>query len=163
MKNTHYITSAAIIAAMYVVLTYISNIFGLASGIIQLRLSEALTILPLLTPTAIPGLAIGCFISNIITGCTYIDVVFGTIATLLAAIGTYYIGKLPIRHKEYLAPISPIIFNALIIPFVLLISMPTETYGFILLSIFIGEAISCTAPAIFLYKAIKKLLYRDIT
>ena len=67
-KSALFLTQAAMIAALYVVLTYIANLFGLASGVIQIRLSEMLCILPVFTPAAIPGLFIGCLLSNILTG-----------------------------------------------------------------------------------------------
>ena len=84
MKNTKtlYLTRGALIAALYVVLTEISAILGISSGVIQFRLSEMFAVLPLFTPAAIPGVFIGCFISNIITGGVIWDVVFGSIATL---------------------------------------------------------------------------------
>ena len=88
MKRTKTITQAAIIAALYVVLTFVANTLGLARGAIQIRLSEALTILPYFTPAAIPGLFVGCLISNILVGSVLWDVIFGSIATLLGAIGT---------------------------------------------------------------------------
>ena len=68
-NNTLYLTQASLIAALYVMLTIISNFAGLASGVIQLRLSEMLTILPVFTPAAIPGLAVGCAVANLATGC----------------------------------------------------------------------------------------------
>ena len=67
-KNTTLITRSALIAALYVALTYISNLLGLASGVIQVRFSEALTVLPAFTFASVPGLCIGCFVANLITG-----------------------------------------------------------------------------------------------
>ena len=84
----NYIITSAIIAACYVALTFISNLFGLAYGPIQLRISEVLTILPVFTSAAIPGLSIGCFISNF-ASFNILDIFFGTFATLAAAILTY--------------------------------------------------------------------------
>ena len=91
--DTNFITRAGLIAAMYVALTFVAQIFGLASGAIQFRLSEALTILPMFTSAAIPGLAVGCILANVLTGCAMWDVVFGSLATLLGAVGTYYLRK----------------------------------------------------------------------
>ena len=79
------LTQGAMIAALYVVLTFIANLAGLASGVIQVRLSEALTILPVFTAAAVPGLAIGCVLANLLTGCAIWDVVFGSLATLIGA------------------------------------------------------------------------------
>ena len=88
-KNVRYLTQAAMIAAIYVVLTFIANVLGLANGAIQIRFSESLCILPYFTSAAIPGLFIGCLISNILTGCALPDIVFGSIATLIGAYVTY--------------------------------------------------------------------------
>ena len=88
-KKVLFITQGAVIAAIYVVLTYLVNLLGLANGVIQVRLSEALTILPVFTPAAIPGVFIGCLISNLINGAVIWDVIFGSLATLVGAIGTY--------------------------------------------------------------------------
>lgn len=111
-SKTLMLTEASLIAALYVVLTLLSNIAGLASGVIQLRLSEMLTVLPLFTRSAVPGLTIGCVIANILTGCAPWDVVFGSLATFLGAVGTMYIGK----KKPLLALLCPIAANTLIIP-----------------------------------------------
>ena len=80
-KNIHFLTQAAMIAALYVVLTFIANAFGLANYAVQVRFSEALTILPIFTTAGIPGLFIGCIISNVLTGCALPDIIFGSIAT----------------------------------------------------------------------------------
>ena len=87
-KKVLLIVQAALIAAIYVVLTYFISAFNLASGAIQVRISEALTILPVFTPAAIPGLFIGCLLSNLLTGCMPLDVVFGSLATQIGACGT---------------------------------------------------------------------------
>ena len=88
-----YITQAAIIAALYVVLTFVSSLFGLSSGVIQVRISEALCFLPIYTSAAIPGLGIGCVLANLLTGALPLDVIFGSLATLSAAIVAYIIRK----------------------------------------------------------------------
>ena len=113
-KKVLFITQAAVIAAIYVVLTIFISAFNLASGAIQVRVSEALTVLPFFTPAAIPGLAIGCFLSNLITGAAVYDVVFGSLATLLGAVGTYLL-----RGHKFLCTLPPVIANMVIIPFVL--------------------------------------------
>lgn len=89
-KKVLFITQGAVIAAIYVVLTYIVSLLGLTNGVIQVRLSEALTILPVFTPAAIPGLVVGCVISNILTGAVIWDVIFGSLATLIGAVGTSF-------------------------------------------------------------------------
>ena len=113
-KNVSMITQGAIIAALYVVLTMIANAMGLANYAIQVRFSEALCILPFFTVAAIPGLTIGCMISNLLTGAMIWDVLFGSLATLIGAIGTYLLRK----HKV-LMTFPPVIANAVIVPMVL--------------------------------------------
>ncbi len=138
-KETAYITQAALIAALYTVLTIIAAGFDLASGAIQVRFSEALTIMPFFTPAAIPGLTLGCLLSNILTGCALPDIIFGTLATLIGALGSY-----ALRKNRFLCAIPPIVSNMLIIPFVL-------TYAYhipggiplFMLTVGLGELISC--------------------
>ena len=132
-------TQAAMIAAIYVVLTVFISAFNLASGAIQVRISEALTILPVFTPAAIPGLFLGCLISNLVTGCMPLDVVFGSLATLIGACGTY-----ALRKHKWLAPLPPIIANTIIVPFVLrYVYLAEGTIPFFMLTVGIGEVISC--------------------
>lgn len=151
-KKTKFLTQGALIAALYVVLTYITNLAGMASGAIQVRISEALCILPAFTAPAVPGLFIGCLAANLLTGAALWDVVFGSVATLLGAMGTRYFGK-----NKFLAPVFPIASNTLIIPFVLKLAYGVEQgYIFLALSIFIGEVISCGVLGIILYKALEK-------
>lgn len=153
-RNTLSLTRAALIAALYVILTFISQMFGLASGVIQIRLSETLTVLPLFYKEAIPGLWIGCIIANILTGCAPWDVVFGSLATLLGAIGTYYIG----RKKPILGPIFPIISNMVIVPLVLqAVYGVKESFIFLAVTVGIGEVICCGLLGWQLYKALKNV------
>ncbi|MBR6238829.1 MAG: QueT transporter family protein [Lachnospiraceae bacterium] len=149
-KKVLFITQAAVIAAIYVVLTVIAAGFDLASGMIQVRFSEALTVLPYFTPAAIPGLAIGCLISNIVTGCMLPDVIFGTLATLIGAVGSYFL-----RKNKILVTLPPVISNALIIPFIL-------TYAYKIpggiplqmLTVGAGEVISCVIIGSILLRAL---------
>ncbi len=151
-KSTRYLTQGAIIAALYIVLTFIANAFGLANGTIQVRFSEALTILPYFTPAAIPGLTIGCLLSNILTGCTIFDIVFGTLATLIGAIFTYLL-----RKYKFLAPIPPIVANVLIIPPVLKIAYgATDALPFLMFTVGLGEVISCGIFGMILLFALNK-------
>ena len=118
MKKTNLkrIVAAAVIAAAYAGLTYISAAFGIAYGPIQFRVSEALTILPLFTPVAIPGLTIGCFLANIMSY-NPIDLIFGTAATLIASLGTYCFRNIKIKRFPLLSFLCPILVNALIVGF----------------------------------------------
>ena len=144
-KSTRLITRAAIISAIYVVLTELSTLLGLSSGVIQVRFSEALTVLPVFTPAAIPGLFVGCIISNLLAGGALLVIVFGSLATLLGAVGTYLFA----RKSNYLAPIFPIAANTLIIPWVLKLVYAFEgTVAYFTLTVFIGELISCAALGI---------------
>lgn len=140
MKNkTRMLTEGAIIAAMYVALTFVSKIFGLDSGAIQIRISEALCIMPIFSQAAVPGLFIGCLIANILTGCAVWDVVFGAIATLIGAIGTRCFAK-----KRLAAMICPIISNTVIVPIVIKTVYNIEmAYPVVCLCVFVGEVISC--------------------
>lgn len=155
MKNRKKIVNiavSAIIAALYVVLTYLASALGLASFAVQVRFSEALTILPIFTPAAIPGLFIGCVLANILTGCAVWDVVLGSIATLLGALGTYFLRK----HK-LLATLPPIVANTIIVPPVLLYVYNLEgTYWFFALTVCLGEIISCGVLGSLLRKSLEK-------
>ena len=157
MKQTRFITQAAVIAALYVALTHLSNLAGLANGAIQLRLSEALTILPFFMPSAVVGVPLGCLIANITTGCVIWDVIFGTFASLLGAVFTYFIGKHRMKYSEYLAPVPPILANTLIIPFVLRFAdgVP-DALWYRCITLFIGEFLSCGVLGVLFYKLLKK-------
>lgn len=151
-KKALYITQGAVIAALYTVLTVFAGALGLANGAVQLRFSEALTILPFFTPAAIPGLFIGCVISNILTGAVIWDVIFGSIATLIGAIGTYYIG----RVSKWLTPIPPIAANTIIVPFVLVYAYGVpDGIGFLMLTVGAGEVLSCGILGLVLLKALE--------
>ena len=114
-KSTLFLTQAAVIAALYVALTYVSNALGLAYGAIQFRLSEILTVLPLFTPAAIPGLTIGCIIANITSPFGIVDILCGSIATLLAALCTRALRNIRFRDLPVLSVIPPVLFNMVII------------------------------------------------
>ena len=155
MKNSNVqkIAIGGVIAALYVVLTMVAAAFGLASGAIQVRLSEALTILPVLTPAAVPGLTVGCVLANIVTGCLPWDVVFGSLATLIGAVGTRLLRKNP-----YIAWIPPVVSNMVIVPIVL-----QKVYGvgdawwYLMLTVGAGEVISCGILGLLLYHSVKHI------
>ncbi len=145
------IVQAAMIAALYVVLTILANALGLANYAIQVRFSEALTILPYFTPAAVPGLFIGCLISNILTGCAIPDIIFGSLATLVGAIFTY-----KLRRHKWLAPIPPIVANMIVVPLVLLYAYGIRPLWFSFLTVTIGEVISCGVLGMLLLFALEK-------
>lgn len=154
MKNNKvlFIAQGAIIAALYVALTHISNMAGLASGAVQIRLSEALTILPVFTPAAVPGLFIGCLLSNLTTGCIPWDVAAGSFATLVGAIGTYLLRKYP-----YAGSVPPIVSNVIIVPFVLAYAYQFEgTIPYFMLTVGIGEIICCGILGTILMTALRR-------
>lgn len=151
-KKLLYLVHAAVIAALYVVLTYVANLLGLASGSIQIRFSEALTVLPFFTPAAIPGLFVGCLLANILTGCALPDIVFGSAATLIGAVFTYLLR----RKTKWLAPIPPIAANTLIIPFVLLYAYGIRPLWLSFVTVGAGEIISCGILGMLLLKMLQK-------
>ncbi len=163
-KKVLLLTQGAVIAALYTVLTVIAGSLNLASGVIQVRFSEALTILPAFTPAAIPGLYVGCIVSNILTGCHPLDVIFGSLATLLGAVFTYLLTHkradgnrqfIPGKKSMFLAPIPPIVANTLIVPFVLAFVYQFEgSIWFFMLTVGAGEIISCMVLGLALYNAL---------
>ena len=142
---------AAMIAALYVVLTMVFAPFSFRE--IQVRVSEALTILPVFTPAAVPGLFVGCLLANLLGGAAVPDIIFGSLATLIGAVFTW---KLRNKHP-FLAPVPPIVSNMLIIPFVL-----RYAYGvpmaipLMMLTVGFGEVLSCGVLGMLLYYALKK-------
>ena len=151
--KTLKLANAGMIAALYVVLTYIANLAGLASGAIQVRLSEALTILPVFTAAAVPGLTVGCVLANLLTGCAAWDVVFGSVATLLGAIGTRLL-----KNKPLLAWIPPVVSNAAIVPVILLkVYGVPDAWWFLVLTVGAGEVISCGLLGLLLYRGMSRV------
>ena len=146
-KRNPFITQAALIAALYVVLTLVSAAFGLDSKAIQFRLSEVLTV--------IPGLFIGCLLSNFICGAMLPDMIFGSLATLIGAVGTYFIGK----RVKWLSALPPIAANTVIVPLVLKYAYHLDgTVPFFALTVFIGEFVCCGILGTVLLYAIPKRL-----
>ena len=154
MKNQKalFLTQGAAIAALYVILTLLANALGLSSYVIQVRFSEALTILPFFTSAAIPGLFVGCILSNFLTGGLLLDVIFGSLATLLGALGTY-----TLRRHPRLAPLPPIISNVLIVPWVLAYVYHFEgSIPYFMLTVGLGEVISCGVLGTILLHVLQK-------
>ena len=150
-KSVLFMAQAAMIAAIYVVLTIVFAPFSF--GEVQVRIAEALTILPVFTPAAIPGLFIGCLIGNILGGALLPDIIFGSLATLIGALFTYLLRK----RSKFLAPLPPILANIVVVPFIL-----RYAYGvllpipFMMLTVGIGEIISCGVLGMIVYTALHK-------
>ena len=151
-KTLRTLTQGGAVAAAYVLLTLISALFGLDKGAVQLRLSEALTILPCFFPAAVPGLVVGCLLANIVTGAVLWDIVAGSLATLVGAIGTRLL-----RKNRWLACLSPIVANIVIITPVLMFAYGLPG-GFFLLGAGVGagEVLSCGVLGQVLYSALDK-------
>ncbi len=158
-RKIWYVCYAGLIAAIYVVLTLLSNALGLASGAIQVRVSEALCVLPLFTSAAVPGLTVGCLISNLLTGCLWQDILFGTLATLLGALGARLL-----RRFAWLVPLPTVLANTLVIPFVLAYAYGMEQgIGILMLSVGVGELLSaylCGVVLLYALQPHKNRLFR---
>lgn len=138
-KKVIFITQAGVIAALYVVLTAMIDAINLASGAIQFRVSEALCVLPFFTPAAVPGVILGCFLGNIAIGSALPDIIFGTLATAIAAVVS---GKL--KNHRFLVTLPPVVSNMLIIPFVLryAYNIP-DAIPFLMVTVGAGEVLAC--------------------
>lgn len=146
-NKTKYIVQAGIIAALYIVTTYISAALGLAYGSLQFRISEALTILPVFTPAAIPGLALGCFLSNLSSPLGAVDWIFGALATMIGALGTRSLRKFTFNEIPFLAPLAPVISNTVIIGLLLTLTTSEQSTSLLFLTfgtgIFLSEFVCC--------------------
>lgn len=154
-KKVLFLTHAAMIAAIYVVLTLVFRAISIRE--IQVRIAEALTILAAFTPAAIPGLFIGCIIGNIFAGSILPDIIFGSLATLIGAYCTYLLRK----QNKYFAPLPPIISNTIIVPLILRYAYGVNLpIAFMMLTVGIGEIISCGVLGMILYSALAKHRYK---
>ena len=151
-KKALFITQAAVIAALYVVLVVVFNYISF--GPIQFRVAEALTILPYFTPAAIPGLFIGCILANVIGGAVGWDIIFGSIATLIGAVFTYLLRK----KSKFLAPLPPVLANTIIVPWVLKYAYGAEEMvWFMAVTVGIGEILACYVLGMILLFALNKV------
>lgn len=154
--TTLYLTRGALIAALYVSLTYASSLFGLSSGAIQFRLSEMLCILPVFMPEAIVGLTLGCLIANLLTGAVVWDIIFGSLATLIGAVGARLLSKLPDKFL-WTATVPTVISNAVIVPFVLIYAYGApDAYPYLMLTVGLGEVVCAGILGSVLCYAFKK-------
>ena len=151
-NTTRALTQGAVIAALYVALTYLASMAGLSSGVIQVRLSEAMCILPIFLPAAVPGLAAGCLLANALTGAVVMDIILGPVATLAGALGTRLL-----RHHPRLAVLPPILANIIIVPWVLRYGygMP-DAIWYMMLTVGAGEIISVGLLGTGLYEALRR-------
>lgn len=165
-KRVHTLAYGAVIAALYAVLSYAAAAVNLAYGAVQFRFSEALTILPTFTPAAVPGLALGCFISNLASPLGIVDWIFGTAATLLSALGTRALAKVELNGIPWLAPLPPVLANAAVIGFEVaclsdagfsLSGFSWAAFGAGALSVGVGELVVCYALGLPLLLALKKI------
>lgn len=144
-KKVGFMMEAAVIAAIYVVLVVVFSSWSF--GPIQFRIAEALTVLPFFTPSAIPGLFVGCFLANFMGGAHIMDVIFGSVATLIGAVGTYWIGNVlckKMKGAQWFLSVPPILANTLIVPFVLRYAYGLEdAIWYMMITVGIGEIIVC--------------------
>lgn len=151
-KTVRFICHGAMIAASYTVLTLISAAFGLSGGVIQFRLSEALCILGVLTPAAMPGVALGCVISNLVTGGAVWDIVFGSAASLVGMLGV----RALLRHP-YISPLPYVAANVVVVPLVLRFVYAAEgTLPYFALTVGIGEVVCAWILGILLLTALRR-------
>ena len=149
--NTRTLVRAALIAALYTVLTLLLQ--PLSYGEVQIRFSEALTLLPILLPEAVPALAVGCLLANILGGCTIFDIVFGTLATLLAALCTR-----KLRDRIWLAALMPVLFNSVIVGAVVhYCYAPVFPLPLSMLSVAAGEAVACLVVGPLLIRVMQRI------
>lgn len=146
--TTKYMVQASIIAALYIVLTLINP---MSWGPIQCRISEALTILPIFFPQAIPGLFVGCIISNMIGGFGMVDIVVGSLTTLIAAILTY-----KFRKNRFVAMLFPVVLNGIAIGLMLHIIIPDTPLLYTMFTVAAGEALAVYPLGYLLIKALEK-------
>ncbi|MCR5040962.1 MAG: QueT transporter family protein [Clostridia bacterium] len=155
------LTRAAVIAALYAVLTYVASLFNLAYGPVQFRISEVLTILPIFTFDAVPGLAIGCFIGNLLSTVGWVDLLFGTAATLIAAVLTRRLRGVRIFGLPIPSALMPVISNAVIVGLELTLFLPgveASLAGFAVsfASVGLGELVICLALGLPFWALIEK-------
>ena len=150
-KKTLFLTEAAVIAAIYTVLVLAFQ--PISFGPIQFRIAEALTILPYFAPAAIHGVAIGCFLSAVLTGADILDMVFGSLTTLIAAILSYQL-----RRYKFLVPVPPIVANALIIPWILRYAYQIpDAIPYMMLTVGAGQVLAVGVLGIILLFALDKV------
>ncbi|MBE6584317.1 MAG: QueT transporter family protein [Ruminococcaceae bacterium] len=167
VQRVRFLCTAAIIAALYVALTYVSMFLGLDKNAIQIRFSEALCVLAFVTPAAVPGMTVGCLLANILTGCAPLDILLGPIATFIGAIGAYLIGKMRnVNVARWICTVPNIVSNTVIVTVVCFFcytapsAQTWEIVPFYAATVFIGEVISCGVIGTVLLRSSEKILCR---
>ncbi|MBQ9071295.1 MAG: QueT transporter family protein [Clostridia bacterium] len=151
---TRYIVRGALIAAIYATLSYVSA--PLQFLFFQFRISEALCILPIFIPEAVPGLFIGCIVANYLSGCVVWDILFGSLATLIGAIGARLLSKLP-KKLMFLSTLPTVFSNAIIVPFVIMYAYgSSDSYMFLFITVLVGELVTATVMGTLLYYQMDK-------
>ena len=149
MRDKSNILRAIMIAGMYLVVTVITAQFSFLD--IQLRITEALCILPMFTPIAIPGLFIGCLLANLCAGAPLADVIFGSLATLIGGVGTWMLRD----KKPYIAILPPIVANLVIVPLILKFAYHLEaSIPMMMLTVGLGEICACGVLGLLLYRVL---------
>lgn len=171
VNNVRFMVESAVIAALYTVLTFVAASMNLAYGPVQFRFSEAMTVLPAFTPAAIPGLTIGCFLSNLGSPLGIVDWFFGTLATLLAAIFTYLLRNVKWKGIPFLSVVPPVICNAVVIGVEIACLSDNGSFsmtGFSLIgfwsaaiSVGLGELVVCAALGFPLMIALHKIKFQE--
>ena len=160
-KKSYDVILAALIAALYVVLTYFSSIFGLAFSGIQLRISEVLTILPVFTPAAIPGLTIGCFISNLSSPYGLVDLIFGTAMTFICAVLTRLFRNIKIKEIPFFSFFPPVIVSAIFVATLTTLILPQDIimypYWMAFFITLVSQSIVCYGLGVPLFILIRKI------
>ena len=155
-KHTRYVTQAAMIAAIYAILTYLCAMFS--QGIFQFRIGEAMMILPFFTPAAIPGLFLGYFIGYFILGSLW-DAIFGGLAALVASTLVWLIGRYlqKFRFSRYLASVPPVVTTSIVMPFILMYVYNNEAVYWLLLAMCAGgESLTCFIGGQILFSLVKR-------
>lgn len=164
-KPVLYMAQAAIIAALYLVLTYLANALGIGSMAVQFRFSEVLTILPVLTPAAVPGLAVGCFLGNLSSPLGPVDWVFGTAATLLGALLSRALRRYRVKGLPLAAAFMPVLCNAVIVAFEIASlgqagfgfeNFTLAAFGLNFCTVGLGELVMCVGGGLLLFWALQR-------
>ncbi len=160
MKKVKFLTTAGILAALYVVLSFISGAFGLSSNVFQIRISDALCIFSAFTPAGIVGVTLGCILYNLLSGALFWDVLIGSFASLIGCVGIFALSRFGfIKNKKagaFLLPLPYIFSNTLLIPLVFVLVGIGDAYLIYAVLVFVGEFIACELLGMVLYSIVQK-------